>query len=259
MGYNARNWEYFDDLRNHLIFARIDKGRNRREIAVFELLVKNAMKTNLSKAVAVFIIGAAAGLPALSQAQDSNSAYTSAPASSTVAPAPALPYGVSQILQLAQAKVGDETIIAFIRNSGNSYGLNADQIIYLQQQGLSSPVITAMLNQPRAGVMSGTVATPTPAPAVTQTAESYSQQPAATYNAVTPAVTAIDPAYTYYSYSPYYYPTYAYPYYYYPYGVYPSVSLSFGWGWGGRGWGGGWHGGGWHGGGGWGGHGGWHR
>ena len=47
---------------------------------------------------------------------------------------------------------GISTIIAYIRNSGNSYGLNADQIIYLRQQGLSDAVIRVMLSQPRAGV-----------------------------------------------------------------------------------------------------------
>ena len=41
--------------------------------------------------------------------------------------------------------------MAYIKNSGNSYGLNADQIIYLRQQGVSDAVITAMLNQPKPG------------------------------------------------------------------------------------------------------------
>ena len=49
---------------------------------------------------------------------------------------PQLSYGVPQIIQLAQAKVGDDTIIAYVKNSGNNYGLTADQIIYLRQQGV---------------------------------------------------------------------------------------------------------------------------
>src|SRR5271168_5310879 len=65
------------------------------------------------------------------------------------APAPQLSYGVSQILQLNQAKVGDDTIIAYVRNAGNSYGLDANQIIFLRQQGVSEAVISAMLNQPK--------------------------------------------------------------------------------------------------------------
>jgi hypothetical protein len=166
--------------------------------------------------------------------------------------APQLAYGVPQILQMSQAKVGDDAITAYIKNSGSSYGLNADQIIYLKQQGVSDAVITAMLNQPKPGVIEPAtsapqppaapavvVPTPTPAPVVT-----YVQTPPVTYN----------------YYQPYYYPTY-YPVYY---GVYPAACLSFGWGGYYRGgyYYGGWHGGygGWHGGyGGWhGGYGGWH-
>lgn len=55
-----------------------------------------------------------------------------------------------QILQLAQAKIGDSTIIAYIQNSGTVYGLDASQIVYLKQQGVSETVISAMLNQPMA-------------------------------------------------------------------------------------------------------------
>ena len=63
--------------------------------------------------------------------------------------APQLAYGVPQIIQLSEAKVSDDTIIAYVKNSGNSFGLTADQIIYLRQQGVSDAVITAMLNQPK--------------------------------------------------------------------------------------------------------------
>lgn len=161
----------------------------------------------------------------------------------TSSAAPQLPYGVSPILQLAQAKVGDDTIISYIKNSGNSYGLNADQIIYLRQQGVSEAVITAMLNQPRPGVATPT--TPAAQPATISAAA-----PATPAVATAPTVTYVQtvPATTYYYYQPYCYPRYYYPayngcYYGWPY---PAVSLSFGWGghWGG--WHGGWGGRGWH-------------
>jgi hypothetical protein len=180
---------------------------------------------------------------------------TIAPVAAPTAPVtPPLAYGVSQILQLAQAKVSDDTIIAFVKNSGNSYGLSADQIIYLQKQGLSSAVITAMLNQPRTGALASTPApaTPTPAtdapaPAAPASAVPDYTQSATSTATVAPTVTYVQtqPATTYYY--PYYY-SYGYPYYYPAYGFYPGVSVSLGWG---RGWGG------WHGGGGF--HGGWHR
>jgi hypothetical protein len=177
-------------------------------------------------------------------AQDSPAANTVQPAAVN-APVPQLSYGTPQILQLTQAKVGDDTIIAYIKNSRNSYGLNADQIIYLRQQGVSDAVITTMLNQPQSGVAAYTPATPAPQP-VTSTAGTEQVSTAT----VAPTMTYVQPVpdTTYYG-QPYYYPTY---------GWYPPVALSFGWGWGG-GWGGGWHGGGsggWHGGGR---GGGWHR
>ena len=78
------------------------------------------------------------------------STMTVAAQNSPVSAAPPLSYGVPQVLQLAQAKVSDDTIIAYIHNSGNSYGLDANQIIYLRQQGISDNAINFMLNQPKA-------------------------------------------------------------------------------------------------------------
>jgi len=212
------------------------------------------MKTNLPLGCAALLAAGIAFSASIVSAQDSSVAAgsTEPVAQSVATPAPHFAYGVSQILQLSQAKVPDETIVTYIKGSGNGYGLNADQIIYLQQQGVSSTVINAMLSQPRPGVAAYAAA---PAPAVpvpVEPAPAYDSQPASQPVVVTPPVTAIDPGYTayyysqpaYYSYyypSPYYYPAYGY------YGCYPAATFSVGWG---RGWGGyGWHGGGaWHGG-----------
>ena len=76
--------------------------------------------------------------------------------------APPLAYGVSEIIQLSQAQVSDPTIVTFIKNSGNSYGLDAPQVLYLRQQGVSEAVINAMLSQPAPGTLP---ATATSAPA----------------------------------------------------------------------------------------------
>jgi hypothetical protein len=171
-------------------------------------------------------------------AQDS-AASTAVP-SATVQTAPQLSYGVSQIVQLAQAKVGDSTIIAYVQNSGNSYGLNADQIIYLRQQGVSDGVINVMLNQRN----NSPVAVAQTSTAVAQPTVTYVQTIPSSSVYVIPDTQTYNYSAWYYS-QPYYYPYYAWPY--------PAVSLSFGFG--GR-WGGGYyHGGGWHGGG----HGGWHH
>jgi len=169
------------------------------------------------------------------------------PAPVAPVPAPQLAYGVPQILQLAQAKISDDTIIAFIRNSGIGYGLNASQIIYLRQQGLTDAVITAMLNQPGPAVAVALPSTPAPQPVYSapaqvpvQTYAPATSTPNVTYVEAAPATTYVQtvPTTTYY-YQPYYQPYYD-PYYYSGY-YYPPVSLSFGWGWG---LGGGWHGGG---------------
>jgi hypothetical protein len=115
----------------------------------------------------------------------------------TTATAPQLGQGVAQILQLAQAKISDDTIIAYIRNSGNSYRLEAKQIIYLRQQGVSAKVINFMLNQTK----------------VVSAPEQSATQPDSSYYSS-----------AYYA-QPYYYPYYGgYPYYA---GLYPGV-FSFG-------------------------------
>jgi uncharacterized membrane protein YgcG len=164
-----------------------------------------------------------------------------------------LAYGVPQILQLAQAKVPDDTIIAYIHSSGNSYGLNADQIIYLRQQGISDNVLNVMLTQPKPASfpLPATAAPANPYPV--QTPVVY-QQPAPTYDqpVSSPSVYVMpnNQIYYYSSYYPFYYPNYYYPYYY-PYYRYPyarhyssaSVSFRYGGGFHGSSYGGGFHGG----------------
>lgn len=173
---------------------------------------------------------AAAGLAwsaSTAVAQDSSAPNIVQP-TAVNAPVPQLSYGVAQIVKLAQAKISDNTIVAYIKNSGNSYRLNADQIIYLRQQGVSEAVITTMLNQPRPRVVVATPTTPAPQP-VASTAYG-GQVPTAT---VAPPVTYVqtEPDTIYY-YQPYYYPAYVW---------YPPVTFSFGRGGGWGGWHGSWH------------------
>ena len=201
---------------------------------------------HLQKMVAVLAVTSMT-LSGMTTMAQSSSATTTVPLAAVSAPTPELFYGVPQILKLVQAKISDDTIIAYIRNSGNGYGLNADQIIYLRQQGVSDAVLSAMLNQPRAGM-------PMPATPAPVAASDYAEQASPT--TVAPPVTYVPsiPDTTYYS-EPYVY--YTSPYYYPAYAWYPSVTDCYGWG---GGWRGGWHGG-WRGsapvwGGGW--HGGWH-
>ena len=187
----------------------------------------------------MFLVMTAVGglcLLASNVAAQSSSNTTPAPAAAQPAAvsqaAPPLSYGVAQVVQLARASVGEDVIVNYVRNSGHAYGLDANQILYLKQQGISDRIINTMLTQPRPAV-----ATPnTSAPPVTSVAGTSA--PEISTATVAPAVTYVQTAPpTYYYDQPYYYPAY-YP----AYAWYPPVTFSFGWG---RGWGG-WHGGGWH-------------
>jgi hypothetical protein len=165
--------------------------------------------------------------------------------------APTLSYGVPQILQLAQAKVGDDTIIAYIRNSGNNYGLDANQIIYLRQQGISDNVITVMLDQRKVASAPAQPATQPDYSSTAQASTAYAQ-PTTAYAQTAPSSTVyVMPDTQTYYYNAYYAQPYYYSYYPYYGWSYPAVSLSFGFGGGFHGFhGGGFHGGGFHG---------WHR
>jgi hypothetical protein len=180
----------------------------------------------------------------------SNVAQTAAPAGG--APIQ-LSYGVPQVLQLSQAKIGDSTIVAYIQNSGTIYSLNASEIVYLKQQGVSDAVITTMLNQrQRVTQAAAQTAPPVPAPATTSPPGSAGTstavaQPTVTYVPTAPSSTVyVIPDTQTYNYDAYYYQPYYYPYY--GGGCYPAVSFSYGFGGGYRGgyyrggWGGGYRG-----------------
>ncbi len=148
-----------------------------------------------------------------------------------------LPYGVADVLKLAHAKVGDSTIIAFVQSSRSQYGLGASEILYLKDQGVSEPVIAAMLQNGK----NVSPATTPPAPAVAENppAPATYAPPAPTYVQNVPAQASASSVYVIpnppptYVYSDYYYPTYGGYYGYY----FPPVTFSFGWRGGFRGYG----------------------
>jgi hypothetical protein len=202
----------------------------------------------LTVTITAVLILAARNVPA--QDSTSTSAAQTAPVQ--------LSYGVSQIIQLSKAKVNDDTIVNYIRNSGSSYGMDASQIVYLKQQGVSDTVINTMLNQPRSAAQ----AAPQPAYPAASSPATVVAQSAVTYGQTTPTYVPSSTVYVIpdtqtYRYYNSYYPSYGYYYPYYGGWCYPSVSFSFGFGGGYHGgyyhggWGGGYHGGGYHGGGGW--------
>jgi len=187
------------------------------------------------------------------------SALTGGADDSTAAPLGAVPaaptsqvqlsYGATEVTQLAKAKVADDTIVAFVQNSGRAYSLTAPEILALRSGGVSDRVITAMLEQ-QTKKQTDAAAQPASAPPPPAPQPDAASQPAppatpATTCAPAPAVTYVPsvPAYAPAStvYVPYAAPTYYYaPYYGYSY---PAVSLSLGFGFGGY-YGGHYHGGG---------------
>src|ERR1043166_8631396 len=87
-----------------------------------------------------------------------------------VAPSPSAPpadlsSNVAEVVRLSESGVGDEVVLAFIQNSKASYGLTANHVLYLRDMGLSSAVITAMMNHDGAvRTQPPTEAPPPPAP-----------------------------------------------------------------------------------------------
>jgi hypothetical protein len=77
---------------------------------------------------------------------------------------PELPAGLSpglaEIFQMAQEHVDENVILAYIRNSGQTYLPTADEILYLSDLGLSQTVIAALFKQ-KPSVPSETAATTT--------------------------------------------------------------------------------------------------
>ena len=58
--------------------------------------------------------------------------------------------GLAEIIKMAQARIPEDTILAYIQNSGETYNPSADEILYLTDLGVSDRVIKALLNRPQA-------------------------------------------------------------------------------------------------------------
>ncbi|MGO8701769.1 MAG: DUF6600 domain-containing protein [Limisphaerales bacterium] len=58
---------------------------------------------------------------------------------------------VQEIVKLSKAHMSDDVILSYIKNSGVSYSLSADDILYLNSQGVSQPVISALLQAQPSG------------------------------------------------------------------------------------------------------------
>ena len=174
------------------------------------------------------------------------------------APVPTLSYDSNEVLKLVRAKVGDDTVVAYIDHAAATYALSASDLIYLRSEGVSDKVLSAMLTRSKGteAVAFAPVAPAAPIapPAPAAAPASYvGANPQPTQTIVQPAQVIVQPAVTTYIQAPPQIVVAApvvYDYGYYPYYGYryPAVSLSFGFGGGYRGgYRGGFHGGGFHG------------
>src|SRR4051794_33648540 len=64
--------------------------------------------------------------------------------------APAVPStlssSVAEVIKLSESGTGEEVVLAYIQNSSATFNLTADDILYLRDIGISSTVISAMIN-----------------------------------------------------------------------------------------------------------------
>ncbi len=65
---------------------------------------------------------------------------------------------LQEVIKLTKAHMTDDVILAYIHNSAIAYNLSADDVLYLNGQGVSQPVISALLQS------KATAPLPTPAP-----------------------------------------------------------------------------------------------
>jgi hypothetical protein len=185
-------------------------------------------------------------------AQISVAPNVSTPAPAAQAAPVRLSYGVADVVKLAKAHVSEDTILAYVGNSGTAYNLSVNEILFLKEQGVSDRVLAAMLDQRNrlaAAAAQNAQAAPAPPPANYPDAGAPQYAPAAAQ----PGPYAQDPAAAAPASSVYVIPG-ASPSYVYP-GDYSSYSYGYPY-YGGYGGYGGYHGGygGYHGGSGSGGH-----
>jgi len=78
--------------------------------------------------------------------------------------------GLQEVVGLSKAQMADDVVIKYINNSGKSYHLTADDMLYLKGQGVSAPVISALIqaqgNTPEPVAYQGQVPPPQSLPLV---------------------------------------------------------------------------------------------
>jgi len=90
---------------------------------------------------------------------------TAGPAGNAQTTAANLSPDLQEVVKLAQAHMSDDVILSFIKSSGKTYTLSADDMLYLNSQGVSQPVMSALVqSRSAAPAAPAAVSVPTPAP-----------------------------------------------------------------------------------------------
>ncbi len=94
-------------------------------------------------ALGALVLGLPLGVSAIDVVAPLSDTAPQAPAPRIVAPLYSA--GVEDVLKMTEAKIDPETIKAFVRNSPTAYNPNVNEIIMLKDHGVSSDIITAMI------------------------------------------------------------------------------------------------------------------
>jgi len=92
-------------------------------------------------------------------------------------PAANLSPDLQEVVKLSQQKMSDDIIVSYIKNSGKAYKLGADDIIYLNGQGVSQAVIAVLLQNSAASSPAAPAPTTSPAPAAASDTAASGPQP----------------------------------------------------------------------------------
>lgn len=92
------------------------------------------------------ILMATSGLGWAQSAAESSGTQTNSPAPNKAEASSHLSVPAREVLKLAQNGVGDEIILVFVHEGHGRYDLSATDIVALKSAGVSSPVLTEMIN-----------------------------------------------------------------------------------------------------------------
>lgn len=117
-----------------------------------------------------------------------------AAAALTLKAPPELPVPVQEVVRLAQTTLGENVLVSYINNITEPFRLTADHVIYLNDLGISGPVVNALLAQEGTLRAAQPSVASTPPPAAAPTAPITPPPPTATVPApaVPSAATYVD-------------------------------------------------------------------